>query len=235
MASVVAPRCGTRPLKAPAQLRLTGGRRLLSPPGHDTRPTTARVREAVMNILAPHLDGCRWLDLCSGSGVMACEALQHGAEMVVAVENHPATARICSKNVQTVRDSLADEPHIKVIRQDVVHWLQRDWTEPAFDLVYFDPPYDADLYSQVIHQLSCGGWLHNDSLVICEHRSRRTPVTDPSWTVKDQRKYGISSLLMLSPPERCRPVDTGSMPPQTDPKALRESDPERCRTAEVRS
>ena len=188
-----------------------------------------------MNILAPHLDGCRWLDLCSGSGVMACEALQHGAEMVVAVENHPATARICSKNVQTVRDSLADEPQIKVIRQDVVHWLQRDWTEPAFDLVYFDPPYDADLYSQVIHQLSCGGWLHNDSLVICEHRSRRTPVTEPGWTVQDQRKYGISSLLMLSPPERCRPVDTGSMPPQTDPKALRESDPERCRTAEVRS
>ena len=188
-----------------------------------------------MNILAPRLDGCRWLDLCSGSGVMACEALQHGAQMVVAVENHPATARICSKNVQTVRDSLAEEPHIKVIRQDVVHWLQRDWTEPAFDLVYFDPPYDADLYSQVIQQLSCGGWLHNESLVICEHRSRRTPVTDSAWTVKDQRKYGISSLLMLSPPERCRPVDTGSMPPQTDPKALRESDPKRCRTAEVRS
>ena len=188
-----------------------------------------------MNILAPRLDGCRWLDLCSGSGVMACEALQHGARMVVAVENHPATARICSKNVQTVRDSLAEEPHIKVIRQDVVHWLQRDWTEPAFDLVYFDPPYDADLYSQVIQQLSCGGWLHNESLVICEHRSRRTPVTEPAWTVMDQRKYGISSLLMLSPPERCRPVDTGSMPPQTDPKALRESDPKRCRTAEVRS
>jgi 16S rRNA (guanine(966)-N(2))-methyltransferase RsmD len=188
-----------------------------------------------MNILGPRLDGCRWLDLCSGSGVMACEALQHGAEMVVAVENHPATARICTKNVQTIRDSLADEPQIKVIRQDVVHWLQRDWNEPAFDLVYFDPPYDADLYSQVIHQLSCGGWLNNESLVICEHRSRRTPVTEQGWTVKDQRKYGISSLLMLSPPERCRPVDTGSMPPQKDPKALLELNPERCHTGEVRS
>ena len=75
-----------------------------------------------MNILAPRLDGCRWLDLCSGSGVMACEALQHGAEMVVAVENHLATARICSKNVQSVGDSLADEPQIKVIRQDAVSY-----------------------------------------------------------------------------------------------------------------
>ncbi len=222
-------------MKRSAQLRLTGGRRLLSPPGHDTRPTTARVREAVMTILGPRLDGCRWLDLCSGSGVMACEALQHGAQAVVAVENHPTTARICSKNLQTVGNSRDDEPRIKVIRQDVVHWLQRHWTGPAFDLVYFDPPYDADLYNQVIRQLSQGTWLHDDSLLICEHRSRRTPATDQNWTVRDQRKYGISSLLMLSPPVRSHPVDTGSMPPQTDPKALLELNPERCHTGEVRS
>jgi 16S rRNA G966 N2-methylase RsmD len=117
----------------------------------------------------------------------------------------------------------------------VVHWLQRHWTGPAFDLVYFDPPYDADLYNQVIRQLSQGTWLHDDSLLICEHRSRRTPDTDQNWTVLDQRKYGISSLLMLSPPVRCHPVDTGSMPPQTDPKALLELNQERCHTGEVRS
>ncbi len=222
-------------MKGAAQLRLTGGRRLLSPPGQDTRPTTARVREAVMNILGARLDGCRWLDLCSGSGVMACEALQRGAQAVVAVENNPATARICSTNLQTVGDSIEGKPHIQVVRRDVKSWLERDWSAPPFDLVYFDPPYDADLYSQVLNKLSRGAWLHSDSLVICEHRSRRTPVTDQSWSVQDQRKYGISSLLMLSPPERCHPVGTGSMPPQIDPKALPESVPERCRTAEVRS
>ena len=166
---------------------------------------------------------------------MACEALQHGAQAVVAVENHPATARICSKNLQTVGNSLAEEPQIKVIRQDVVHWLQRHWTGPAFDLVYFDPPYDADLYNQVIRQLSQGTWLHDDSLLICEHRSRRMPATDQNWIVRDQRKYGISSLLMLSPPVRSHPVDTGSMPQQTDPKALLELNLERCHKGEVRS
>ena len=209
-------------MKGSAQLRLTGGRRLLSPPGHDTRPTTARVREAVMTILGPRLDGCRWLDLCSGSGVMACEALQHGAQAVVAVENHPATARICSKNMQTVSESMSSKPQFKMIRQDVVNWLQRNWTGPAFDLVYFDPPYDANLYDQVICHLSQSTWLHNDSLLICEHRSRRTPETDQNWTVRDQRRYGISSLLILSPPERCHPVGTDSMLLQTDPKALLE-------------
>ena len=34
------------------QLRLIGGQRIQSPKGLATRPTTSRVREAVMNILA---------------------------------------------------------------------------------------------------------------------------------------------------------------------------------------
>ena len=67
-------------------LRLSGGRRLQSPPGSAARPTAARVRLAVMNLLAAEIPGCRWLDLCSGSGVMACEALRRGASEVVAVE-----------------------------------------------------------------------------------------------------------------------------------------------------
>ncbi|MFS6825881.1 RsmD family RNA methyltransferase [Cyanobium sp. ATX-6F1] len=47
-------------------------------PGEIARPTTARVRLAVMNLLAPDLAGARWLDLFCGSGVMGCEALQRG-------------------------------------------------------------------------------------------------------------------------------------------------------------
>ena len=53
------------------ELRLTGGRRLRSPIGKLTRPTTARVREAVMNILGSRLNGSSWLDICSGSGAVA--------------------------------------------------------------------------------------------------------------------------------------------------------------------
>ncbi|MFM7362202.1 MAG: RsmD family RNA methyltransferase, partial [Cyanobium sp.] len=54
-------------------LRLSGGRRLQSPPGSLARPTSSRVRLAVINLLGARLAGCRWLDLCSGSGAMACE------------------------------------------------------------------------------------------------------------------------------------------------------------------
>ena len=55
-------------------LRLSNGQKLHSPEGLEARPTTGLVRQAVMNILAADLGDCRWLDLCSGSGAMACEA-----------------------------------------------------------------------------------------------------------------------------------------------------------------
>jgi hypothetical protein len=69
-------------------LRLSGGRRLLSPPGLVARPTAARVRLAVINLVADQLPGCRWLDLCCGSGVMACEALLRGAALAVADQGY---------------------------------------------------------------------------------------------------------------------------------------------------
>ena len=56
-------------------LRLSNGQKLHSPEGLEARPTTSLVRQAVMNILAADLAQSRWLDLCSGSGAMACDCL----------------------------------------------------------------------------------------------------------------------------------------------------------------
>ena len=199
------------------QLRLTGGRKLLSPRGSGTRPTTSRVREAVMNILSPRLSGCRWLDLCSGSGVMGCEALQRGAVMVVAVESNPKTARICEQNLVSTQQGTASGSSVNVIRSDVISWLSHDWDKPGFDLVYLDPPYEKGLYQPVLSKLRSGSWLNPGSLVVCEHSADHVLDTGDGWSVMDRRRYGSTGLLMLSPREHCRRVDTDSRPPQTDP------------------
>ncbi|BEV36565.1 16S rRNA (guanine(966)-N(2))-methyltransferase RsmD [Synechococcus sp. M16CYN] len=222
-------------MRKSAQLRLTGGRRLLSPAGCDIRPTTARVREAVMSILGSRLNGCYWLDLCSGSGVMGCEALQRGARGVVAIEKNPACARICTKNLQTVAESLKPKPRIRVVRKNVVSWLRQCRTKQPFNIVYFDPPYKSDLYSQVAVHLSHGCWLDQDALLVCEHSSSKSPELNKDWVVMDQRKYGASSLLMLSPRAHFRSGDTDSMPPQTGLRASQELNLRQCRTVGVRS
>ena len=66
-------------------------RRLLlkTPEGMETRPTTDRIKETLFNILQPDIPGCHFLDLFSGSGAIAIEALSRGAAQAVLVENHP--------------------------------------------------------------------------------------------------------------------------------------------------
>ncbi len=203
----------------PGQLRLTGGRKLRSPRGNGTRPTTARVREAVMNILAPQLHGAHWLDLCSGSGVMGCEALQRGARRVVALEHDRATAAICRNNLEATAAGQSAMPTVMVVQRDLISWLQRGRPEddPGFDLVYFDPPYASGLYSRGLDALINGGWLKPNALVLCEHAKQQKPATPEGWREQDCRSYGSSSVLFLSPPERC-PGGTDSMQPQTDPE-----------------
>ena len=203
----------------PGQLRLTGGRKLRSPRGEGTRPTTARVREAVMNILAPQLRGAHWLDLCSGSGVMGCEALQRGVQRVVAVESQGAAAAICRSNLEATASAQPTGPQVTVVQRDLVRWLQqgRPAHDPGFDLVYFDPPYASGLYAAALDALEQGLWLRPEALVLCEHADKQKPATPEGWRVMDQRRYGTSGVLFLSPPEHC-PGGTGSRPQQTDPE-----------------
>lgn len=199
-------------------LRLSGGRRLRSPIGTTTRPTTARVREAVMNMLASELQDASWLDLCSGSGVMGCEAIERGVSRVWAVEKDHKTASICRENLMLIAGGRSPSPTIEVIRRDLVSWLQtgRPSSLPAFDVVYFDPPYGSELYEPTLHALLEGSWVCSQGLVICEHAFHKKLNPPSPWTVVNQRRYGKSALLLLSPPEHY-PGGTDSKRQQTTP------------------
>ena len=201
-------------MKASGQLRLTTGRRLISPPNQTTRPTTSRVREAVMNLLAPRLEGSRWLDLCCGSGVIGCEAIERGATAVTAIDRDSRCTKICERNLQTIAG--ANNPHIevRVIRSDLLSWLRRGRSSAPFDVIYFDPPYESGLYESVLTSLSQKNWINPDGIVVCEHRSKATLDVGSSWMLSDQRSYGSSSVLLLSLPEHRR-GDTDSRQQQT--------------------
>src|SRR3712207_2949582 len=62
------------------------GRNLRSPPSMQIRPTSDRLRETLFNILAPRIEGARFLDLCAGSGAVGIEALSRDAAFVTFVD-----------------------------------------------------------------------------------------------------------------------------------------------------
>jgi 16S rRNA (guanine(966)-N(2))-methyltransferase RsmD len=183
-------------------LRLSGGRRLKSPPGSLARPTPARVRLAVMNLLAAELRGCHWLDLCSGSGAMACEALQRGATRVVAVERDRRLAAVARANLEAVQGGLEGGTRVEVHAAEVLRWLQRGMEQvgsdqDGFDLIYADPPYAADLYGPVGTAVAAGGWLKAGGTLVWECSSEAVPGIPDGWLERDRRRYGSTTVLLL--------------------------------------
>ena len=75
------------------------GRRLQSPPSLATRPTSDRLREALFNVLAPRIEGARFLDLCAGSGAVGIEALSRGAGHVTLVDQSRKMCQLIGANL----------------------------------------------------------------------------------------------------------------------------------------
>ena len=180
-------------------LRLSGGRKLHSPPGQTARPTPSRVRLAVMNMLAPQLHGCRWLDLCCGSGVMGCEALQRGAAAVVAVDQDRRMAATAKANLELVASGLDPTPAVAVLQQEVQRWLLQPQGLEPFDLIYADPPYAAGLYGPISEALQGGPWLRPSGLLLLECASDAVPAPTAGWVLQRQKRYGGSTVLVLAP------------------------------------
>ena len=147
------------------------GRRLKAPKGLETRPTGARLRQSLFDILAPELPGCRFLDAFAGSGAIGLEALSRGASRVVMVDaSAPAIAAI-RENVAALATAGGD---VQVIRQDArVALAALADTGVRFDVVYLDPPYDSQLYEEVLEVVSTMGLLQQGGVVVAEHFHKR--------------------------------------------------------------
>jgi len=152
-------------------LRIIGGkhrgRRLRFPAGVEIRPTPDRVRETLFNWLQPRIAGARVLDLFAGSGALGLEALSRGAAHVTFVEKERRAAAAIDAVTREWQ-----EPAATVEAADALAWLARAPATPRFDIVFLDPPYDADLLSAAAAALAAGDRLAPDARIYVEHRAR---------------------------------------------------------------
>jgi 16S rRNA (guanine966-N2)-methyltransferase len=148
------------------------GRRLKAPRGDDTRPTGARVRQVLFDILAPAVPGCRFLDLFAGAGGVGLEALSRGAARVVLVERSALAVAALRENLAGLHE-LAGAA--EVYRQDARVALEAlaDGGH-RFDVVYLDPPYESDLYEPLLDLLARRSLLETSGLAVAEHFHKRT-------------------------------------------------------------
>ena len=187
------------------------GKRIESPLSQKTRPTSSKVREALINILGNKLRGASWLDLCSGSGAMACEALQKGVKRVLAIEKQRETAKICKKNLIDVSNTMDQSIHIEVICNELISFLKKgpknqkiqfvkDCQNPeTFDFVFLDPPYESEIYEITQELLLSKEWIKESTTLICECSSKSMPRIHNGWKLNKEKFYGSTSLIFLIP------------------------------------
>jgi 16S rRNA (guanine966-N2)-methyltransferase len=147
------------------------GRRLKAPAGLQTRPTGARVRQSLFDILAPRLPGARVLDAFAGSGAVGFEALSRGAARVVLVERSGPAVAALRQNAAVLAGAGGE---IQIFRQDAAIAISALAERGhCFDVVYLDPPYESDLYLPLIERIEAGGLLADGGVLVAEHFHKR--------------------------------------------------------------
>jgi 16S rRNA (guanine(966)-N(2))-methyltransferase RsmD len=159
----------------------------------ELRPTSAKVRKAIFDILSGSVAECRFLDLYAGTGAVGIEALSRGAEEVVFVENN-------AKRTAIIKDLIGKfgfSDKGVIINSPVDYFLRRGTFEP-FDIIFVDPPYASDeleISLKLIDSIKC---LSDGGIVVAEHSSKkniRLPLKNLSF--KKNYRYGDTALTLL--------------------------------------
>ncbi|HEY2429704.1 MAG TPA: RsmD family RNA methyltransferase [Acidimicrobiales bacterium] len=163
-----------------------GGRRLVTPPGSRTRPTSELVRAAIFNSLESRglVRDAIVADLFAGSGALGIEALSRGAAHAHFVESAPAGVRIIRANL----DTLGLAAVATVERTMVERWSP----PPAVGLVLADPPYEWNGWEELL-----GALATFPAITVVAESDRE--VRSDGWRVLSSQRHGGTVVSQLQP------------------------------------
>lgn len=143
---------------------------LEAPKGDATRPTTDKVKEALFSSIQMRVPGSSMLDLFSGTGQMAIEALSRGAESAVLVDQAGKSMQVIKKNLEKTRFT----EEVRTLKMPVSEALRLLGKEKAsFDIIFMDPPYAmaAQYAKEVAEWIKKYELLREDGVFIVESSS----------------------------------------------------------------
>ena len=169
---------------------------LITVDGLDTRPTTDRIKETLFNMLNPSLPGSRFLDLFSGSGAIAIEALSRGAEQATLVEMN-------KKAITCIKDNLSHthlEEKARVMAMDVLSAIRMlEGQNEVFDYIYMDPPYRKELEREVLFALAHSPLISEDTVIIVEAAQKTdfSYLSELPYSVDKIKQYKTNQHLFI--------------------------------------
>ena len=164
--------------------------------GTETRPTMDRVKESLFSILQPYILDSRILDLFSGTGNIALEAISRGAKKAVMIEKDREALRVIIENV----NNLGFENQCRAYKNETLRALEiLGKKREKFDIIFMDPPYIEEVCTQVIKGVEKANLLEDGGIIICEHH-KYEDMQDVIGEFKkiDERSYGKKTLTFYS-------------------------------------
>lgn len=172
-------------------MRVVGGKArgtiLRSPSSEETRPITDRAKEALFNILAPRIIGCRFLDMFAGTGGVGIEALSRGAERVTFIEISDIIINDLTWNIRRTRfERQADVRH-----GDAFDFIRTE-DKLKYDIIFVAPPQWVGMCQRAMYELCQHlNLLSDNGIVITQHDPTEVVEVDNKILVEyDKRKYG---------------------------------------------
>ncbi|MEO5361385.1 MAG: 16S rRNA (guanine(966)-N(2))-methyltransferase RsmD [Nitrospirota bacterium] len=170
------------------------------------RPTSAKVRESLFNIIRQRVPGCSFADLYAGSGAVGFEALSRGVGSVVFVD-------IDRHAIDTIKKNPAfyENPQNAAICSDAVGFVtsepSRALSNAPFDIVFADAPYNSDETDKLLQALE-HSWILSDTLVIIEHSTKKLmPHSTGTLILIKTYRYGDASLSVYTATTTSLPED----------------------------
>ena len=173
------------------------GRRVSAPPGAAVRPTGARLRRAIFDVLAHNpafagrpVAGAAAVDAFAGAGTLGLEALSRGA----------ARIRFIDRDRRALAALRANAAALGVAER--VEAYARDATAPGpapapADFAFLDPPWDSGLAAPALAALAANGWLAPGAVAALEHPAARPPAPPEGFETVLVRRHGRGAATFL--------------------------------------
>jgi 16S rRNA (guanine966-N2)-methyltransferase len=166
-------------------------RQLRTLPGQRVRPTSGWVRQALFNVLRGIITDATFVDLFAGTGSVGLEALSHGAQRALFVEQDTHALHVLRDNIQRC----AMTAQTTVVVGTLPQALSKLSAYRPVDIIFLDPPYASHLGEQMLTALSGADLLAPHGIVIWQHAMRRPVLSQvPGVVLWQKRCYGDTQL-----------------------------------------
>ena len=168
-------------------------RRLLAVDKNTTRPTLARVKESIFNLIQTKVTDSIVLDLFAGTGAFGCECISRGAKKVYFVDKEEAAIKTIKINTAKMVEDF------EILKIDYMSALNEFFNKNIkFDIVYLDPPYKSDFVVNVLNFMAEKNILNQGAIIIVEHSDANDLKNIPNcYIMTKSKKYGIAYVDIL--------------------------------------